>query len=167
MSSRVARTPPEGQIYIKRMEPKTAFATGRGSLKSHGPTTTEDDHMPNPIWTPSKTRIDACVVTDFRAWLEETRDVALNDSIALHAWSVTERAAFWDAIWDYFGVIGGKRNDIVHQGANMLDDRFFPGARLNFAENLLSLAGEPGLAPRRELTEPVGAVQAAWRAVFD
>jgi glutamate-ammonia-ligase adenylyltransferase len=33
--------------------------------------------------------------------------------------------------------------------------------------HLLSLAGEPGLAPRRELTEPVAAVQAAWRAVFD
>ncbi len=100
--------------------------------------------MPTPIWTPTEARAEASVLTDFIRWMARTKAVDLADSRALHAWSVAERGAFWAAVWDYFGVIGDKGDGgdtgpwIVGEG--MLNERFFPGARLNFSENLLTLA---------------------------
>jgi acetoacetyl-CoA synthetase len=55
----------------------------------------------------------------------------------LHAWSVTDSAAFWDLIWDYCGVIGDKGERRLIDGDKMPGAQFFPDARLNFAENLL------------------------------
>ena len=101
--------------------------------------------LPTPIWTPTASRVSSSVLTDFLRWLAAEKGVTLGDSAELHRWSVTERGAFWDAIWDYFGVIGDKFGDTgdgkVLTGTGMLDERFFPAARLNFAENLLELAG--------------------------
>ncbi|MEZ5722428.1 MAG: AMP-binding protein [Paracoccaceae bacterium] len=101
--------------------------------------------LPTPIWTPTASRVSSSVLTDFLRWLAAEKGVTLDDSAELHRWSVTERGAFWDAIWDYFGVIGDKFGDTgdgkVLTGTGMLDERFFPGAGLNFAENLLELGG--------------------------
>ena len=59
----------------------------------------------------------------------------------LHAWSVEDRPAFWTAIWDECGVIGEKGATALEDGDRMLEARFFPDGRLNFAENLLKKAG--------------------------
>ena len=107
--------------------------------------------MPTPIWTPSDARKQASVITDFLRWMAEAKGVTLADSMALHAWSVAERGAFWAALWEYFGVIGDKGTGgdtgpwITGEG--LLGERFFPGARLNFAENLLELGGAADSAP--------------------
>ncbi|HCQ63968.1 MAG TPA: acetoacetate--CoA ligase [Rhodobacteraceae bacterium] len=104
--------------------------------------------MPTPIWTPTEARVKASVLTDFLRWMAAEKGVDLADSLALHAWSVAERGAFWAALWDYFGVIGDKGHGGVGGdsgpwivGEGMLEEHFFPGARLNFAQNLLELAG--------------------------
>jgi acetoacetyl-CoA synthetase len=55
----------------------------------------------------------------------------------LHAWSVTQRAAFWDLLWDFGGVIGDKGARVLVDPDKMPGAKFFPDARLNFAENLL------------------------------
>lgn len=75
----------------------------------------------------------------------------------LHRWSVTHPDRFWAAVWRYCGVIADDRgggppwDDVLAGGDRMappdavLGPRWFTGARLNFAENLL--AGEsPSLA---------------------
>ncbi|PIE07179.1 MAG: acetoacetate--CoA ligase [Rhodobacterales bacterium] len=101
--------------------------------------------MTTPIWTPTPARIEASVLTDFTRWLDETRGVKLDGGEALHAWSVAERGAFWSALWDYFGVIGdkgtGSETGQWITGEGILEEHFFPGAKLNFAENLLKLGG--------------------------
>ncbi len=61
----------------------------------------------------------------------------------LHAWSVREPAAFWSAVWDESGVIGTKGARALDGGERMAPPgaagaaRWFPEARLNFAENVL------------------------------
>jgi acetoacetyl-CoA synthetase len=55
----------------------------------------------------------------------------------LHAWSVDDRAGFWSLLWDFAGVIGEKGERVLIDGDRMPGARFFPDARLNFAENLL------------------------------
>ena len=55
----------------------------------------------------------------------------------LHQWSCTEREQFWQAIWQFCGVIGTAGDVILINRDRMPGARWFPEARLNFAENLL------------------------------
>ncbi|MEI8397064.1 MAG: acetoacetate--CoA ligase [Rhodospirillaceae bacterium] len=91
-----------------------------------------------PLWTPSAERVAAANITAFRHRVSARYGVALPDSAALHAWSVTEPEHFWSEIWDYGGIVAESRGSIVlEQGDRMPGARFFPEAKLNFAENLL------------------------------
>jgi acetoacetyl-CoA synthetase len=66
----------------------------------------------------------------------------LSDYDKLHAYSVAEPGEFWSALWDFTGVVGDKGNPpFLVDESRMLGARFFPGARLNFAENLLRKSG--------------------------
>jgi acetoacetyl-CoA synthetase len=103
--------------------------------------------MTNPIWTPSPSRIRDSEITRFNAFLAERHEVALEGGEALRAWSVANRAEFWSAVWDHFGVIGDKGSAPWITGEGMLGERFFPGASLNYAENLLGLAPGDDDAP--------------------
>ncbi len=60
----------------------------------------------------------------------------LADYKALHAWSIDDREGFWNLVWDFCGVIGDKGQRIL-DADRMPGARFFPDARLNFAENLI------------------------------
>ena len=55
----------------------------------------------------------------------------------LHAWSVKHPDLFWDLLWDFGGVIGEKGARLAIDLDAMPGAKFFPDARLNFAENLL------------------------------
>jgi acetoacetyl-CoA synthetase len=76
----------------------------------------------------------------------------LTDYGALHDWSVSEPAAFWQALWDFSGVIGEQGSGAtLENGDRMPGARWFAGARLNFAENLLRGADtEPAIIFRNE-----------------
>jgi acetoacetyl-CoA synthetase len=56
---------------------------------------------------------------------------------ALHDWSTDDIGAFWDLVWDDVGVIGEKGGRRLVDGDRMPGARFFPDARINYAENLL------------------------------
>lgn len=55
----------------------------------------------------------------------------------LHAWSVAEPAEFWAAAWDELGVTGDRADRIIEGAEPFWKTRFFAGASLNVAENLL------------------------------
>jgi acetoacetyl-CoA synthetase len=90
-----------------------------------------------PLWTPSPQRVASSQLTHFRELVNKRFGLDLRDYRALHAWSVDQRAEFWNLIWDYCGVIGEKGERRLIDGDRMPGARFFPDARLNFAENLL------------------------------
>ncbi|WP_377278623.1 acetoacetate--CoA ligase [Rhizobium sp. R86522] len=75
-------------------------------------------------------------------WCADRLGRSFADYDDFHRWSVEDRAAFWSAVWDYCEVIGEKGGLALSDGDDMLKARFFPEARLNFAENLLAHAGE-------------------------
>ncbi|MCG8467265.1 MAG: acetoacetate--CoA ligase [Gemmatimonadetes bacterium] len=56
---------------------------------------------------------------------------------ALWRWSVRDLDAFWSALWDFFDIIGDKGERIVVEPDLLPGARWFPDARLNYAENLL------------------------------
>ncbi len=90
-----------------------------------------------PLWTPSRERVEEAALTAFTALAQERTGRHFADYDALHAWSVEDPGAFWDLVWDYCGVVGDKGDRRLIDGDTMPGARFFPDAKLNFAENLL------------------------------
>ncbi|NWG53092.1 MAG: acetoacetate--CoA ligase [Hydrogenophilaceae bacterium] len=99
------------------------------------------------LWTPSPARIAEARLTDFLRWLEAERGLAFADYGALWRWSVQEIEAFWQAIWDYFEIQSSTPHTCVLEARVMPGARWFPGARLNYAEHALRPArgGEAAL----------------------
>ncbi|SMH40445.1 acetoacetate--CoA ligase [Maritimibacter sp. HL-12] len=98
--------------------------------------------MSQPLWTPSQDRIDASEIARFNAALMALEGEVFESGAELRDWAGANREAFWSAIWDVYGVIGDKGEAPFISGEGMLGERFFPGARLNFAENLLRMGSD-------------------------
>lgn len=94
-----------------------------------------------PLWSPSEEQIETAAVTRFRATVNERFGLALEDYDELHRWSVDAREDFWSLIWEVCGVVGERGDVALENGDAMPGARFFPEARLNFAENLLRKSG--------------------------
>ncbi|SCW78605.1 acetoacetate--CoA ligase [Ancylobacter rudongensis] len=90
-----------------------------------------------PLWTPSPERVAHSQITAFIARVNARHGTALADYRALHAWSIAHPAAFWEAVWELGEVIGTRSGPSLVDGDRMPGARFFPEARLNYAENLL------------------------------
>lgn len=95
-----------------------------------------------PLWTPSAERIAASGMDRFRRFAEGRASMTFADSKVLHSWSISDPGAFWDAVWDFCGLIGEKGGEAFWPAPQMRRARFFPQARLNFAENLLAGQGD-------------------------
>ncbi|MEQ9518353.1 MAG: acetoacetate--CoA ligase [Parvibaculum sp.] len=90
-----------------------------------------------PIWQPEPTRIGNAAMTKFRVVAAEKASRPLADYDALHAWSVSETAAFWDLVWDFCDIRASVKGARVLGKTGLPGAEFFPDAKLNFAENLL------------------------------
>ena len=94
--------------------------------------------MQTPLWTPSAERIAATQMDAFRRAVNQRHHLELADYPALHAWSVHERAAFWQAIVEFFDVrFSSPAETTLREGPSMPSAHWFPGATLNVAEHLL------------------------------
>jgi acetoacetyl-CoA synthetase len=113
----------------------------------------------SPVWRPDPARAAASHIARFIAdRRREGVDLLPADDpgafAALHAWSITNREAFWAALWHDAAVIAdtldnGLSWDAVLIGGDRMTPpdpvagpRWFSGARLNFAENLLRHDGD-------------------------
>ena len=95
-----------------------------------------------PLWTPSPEFIAKSPMYAFMQRCNEAFGLSLQDYAGLHAWSIAEREQFWCTLWDFCDVRGERGGRALADGDFMLKARFFPDARLNFAENLLRNTGE-------------------------
>jgi acetoacetyl-CoA synthetase len=134
------------------------------------PTRTSD----TPIWRPSEARKAGSQLSRFLAWLTAHQGVRLEDFDALYRWSVERPEGFWSAVREYGQVIAsGDWERVIERPWAMPGARWFPGARLNFAENLLRRndqetalvfrgeSGERSTLSFRELRAQVAAM-ASW-----
>src|SRR5262245_3532159 len=94
--------------------------------------------MGAPLWQPSPERILRSQVTAFAKRMEALHGVVLPDQATLHRWSVDEPERFWRGVFRHCGVVAAQEGSVVLEGRNRMPGaRWFPEARLNFAENLL------------------------------
>jgi acetoacetyl-CoA synthetase len=90
------------------------------------------------LWEPSPERIARAQVTAFMQRHAERHGLRAGDWDGLWAWSVRDRAGFWRAVWDDFGVIaGGRLEHVLTYPDRMPGAQWFKGVELNFAENLM------------------------------
>lgn len=89
------------------------------------------------LWQPSADTIANARMTHFMQRLNQDHELALANYHDLHAWSVANSSDFWRYAWDYLDVIGEPGQQTVVDQDKMPGARWFPEARLNFAENLM------------------------------
>jgi acetoacetyl-CoA synthetase len=89
---------------------------------------------PEPLWTPSHARVERSSLTSYQRWLADARALHFGDYHSLWRWSVTDLDAFWRSIWDFFGVGEGPAPAPAIVERRMPGTRWFPQARLNYAE---------------------------------
>ena len=122
--------------------------------------------MTDPIWTPGLPRQATAGLTAFTRVLEQQWRVQLPDYAALHAFSVDEAEKFWRSFTEFADLRAASWGDrTLVTGSRMQDARFFPEARLNFAENLLrrrdgadAIVFQCENGPRRRIS---------WRQLYD
>ncbi|MFJ2958005.1 acetoacetate--CoA ligase [Streptomyces sp. NPDC087270] len=113
---------------------------------------------PEPLWSPSPERIAGARLTRFQQWAAQrhgapaaTGTDPVADYAALHAWSVRAPEEFWRAVTEWFDVRFSTPADTVLADPAMPGARWFPGARLNYAEHALRPALDPDQADRPAL----------------
>jgi acetoacetyl-CoA synthetase len=123
--------------------------------------------MPAPLWVPSAETLARANMTRFAQGRTYPQ---------LYEWSIDRPGEFWRAVWEFAGISGDRGERAVIDLDRMPEARFFPDARLNFAQNCLPADGDdPAIIYRsengasrtlswRELRHEVAAFAAALRA---
>ncbi|PFH53749.1 hypothetical protein AMATHDRAFT_73172 [Amanita thiersii Skay4041] len=125
------------------------------------------------LWTP--TRLGHTNIDHLRRFINRKHGFNLTDYYQLHKYSV-EDYTFWQDLWEFLGIIYSQPSTkILEQGAVEELPIWFPGARLNYAENLLyrnddtiacTASGESGSVKHysfRTLRKLVGEMAAAMK----
>ena len=115
----------------------------------------------------------------YMRWLADSGHGQFDDYASLYRWSVSDLPGFWQSVWDYTGIIAHEPPERALGAASMPGAEWFPGARLNYAENLLreAIHGDPSRTalyavsesrPAREITYGELLAQvAAFRAFLE
>ncbi len=94
--------------------------------------------MRKPLWNPSEERIQQASITHFIDEVNARKNLNLGSYAELYQWSVENIPDFWAAVWDFAEIKALKPYDqVVEDLTKFPGAKWFPGARLNFAENLL------------------------------
>src|SRR3954464_13462117 len=93
---------------------------------------------PDILWTPSAETIESAFATQFARQMVRKHHLELNSYADFHRWTIDDPETFWAEIWDFCGVIASRKGStVLVDGDKMPGARWFPEARLNFAENLM------------------------------
>lgn len=95
----------------------------------------------SPLWQASREAIGNSNLNAYQRFIKGEHGVAFDNYQQLHQWSVDHTEDFWESIWQFSGVIASRRyNTVLEDKERFPGARWFPGAELNFAENLLRYA---------------------------
>ena len=102
------------------------------------------------LWEPSQAALEKANLTHFARAAIKRWKLKLNTYPDFYKWSIDQPAQFWQSVWEQLGVIGvaveprkgvrapvGLKAGALVDGERLPGARWFPGMRLNFAQNLL------------------------------
>ncbi|MDN5747692.1 MAG: acetoacetate--CoA ligase [Pseudonocardia sp.] len=117
--------------------------------------------MTDTLWSPTAARIENSALRAYLNWLEKREGRTFGDHDTFHAWSVDDLDRFWVSLIDYYEVEFSTPWTQVRTADPMPHTRWFPGARLNWAQHALRngaddtaalLCVQEGGLPAREIT---------------
>ena len=91
---------------------------------------------PPVLWRPSEEEVRQANLTAYMRWLQDRRGLRFTDYERLWRWSVEDVEGFWGSLWDFFDVRSESPFECVLEERKMPGARWFPGARLNYAEHV-------------------------------
>ncbi|AEG13822.1 acetoacetyl-CoA synthase [Desulfofundulus kuznetsovii DSM 6115] len=95
------------------------------------------------LWEPPEERKKQANMTRFMEFVNKKHGRNFTTYNELYQWSIENAPAFWEAMWEFGGIIASRPYDrVVENFEDMLGSRWFVGAELNFAENLLRYRDE-------------------------
>src|SRR6201996_122656 len=89
------------------------------------------------LWTPSPEWVAGSNLVHFMNWLKEHRGLTFTHYADLWRWSTADIEAFWGALWEYCDIQASVPYERVLGRSEMPGADWFPGARLNYAQNVL------------------------------
>jgi acetoacetyl-CoA synthetase len=97
---------------------------------------------PQPIWTP--TCPETTIINAFRHYVNRKYNLQLTTYRDMHRWSVDDIPAFAEAVFKFVGMTTSTPYQKIVDGLDVMypPSRWFPGAKMNYAENML----QPGVA---------------------
>ena len=107
-----------------------------------------------PLWEPSAAERERAEMTRFIRFAGTRRGEPFADYDELWRWSVGELGEFWASIWEFCGVRASKPYERVLGAHEMPGTRWFEGAELNYAENLLLGPPTPRSGAGRDPAQP-------------
>ncbi len=94
--------------------------------------------MPQPLWMPTEPRIQSTNLYRFMERVNQKHGTDFSHYDPLFDWSVANPADLWELLWDELDILSSRRFDnVIDDPKKMPGARWFEGAELNFAENLL------------------------------
>ena len=95
--------------------------------------------MSKPIWEPSPERVERANLSRFMRFVrDQTGNEDIRSYAPLHDFSVRHPGRFWQLVWEFCGIrASGTFHEVLVDGDKMPGAKWFPGVRLNFAQNLL------------------------------
>ena len=117
-----------------------------------------------PLWEPSEqSKVDARI-SDYMGWLRDEKDLSFADYNELWEWSVNDLEGFWASIWEYCEIEASKPYERVLGKRGMPGAEWFPGAELNYAENVLRhVADHPDKPAILHQSEARSLGEVSWR----
>src|SRR5258706_15751557 len=107
-------------------------------MKNPTPSSAPGTDAPPILWAPTEPAIEAALVTQFARQMVRKHHLELNSYAEFYRWSIDSPETFWSEVWDFCGVIASRKGQtVLVDGDKMPGARWFPDARLNFAENLM------------------------------
>ncbi len=100
--------------------------------------------MGKPIWEPSADRAERANLNRFMRFVRDsTGSDDVGDYSALYDFSIRSPERFWTLVWEFCGIrASGEHAPALRDGERMPGAHWFPGVRLNFAQNLLRYRDE-------------------------
>jgi acetoacetyl-CoA synthetase len=94
--------------------------------------------MEKLLWSPSQERVEQANVTRFIEFVNRKYGLKIASYRSLYDWSVQEIPEFWESMWEFANIKASRKYDkVVDDLTKFPGAKWFPGAKLNFVENIL------------------------------
>ena len=94
--------------------------------------------MAKLLWKPSEDKIKNSNMYRFMGLINENYNQNFTEYAPLYQWSIENISDFWATMWEFADIKASKPYDqVIDDVTKMPGAKWFSGARLNFAENLL------------------------------